>query len=129
MMIPLLVISIYVPFFTIVTFFMWRIWNAINKVTNMTTTSLEKHDKKTSIVTSIVIEDNKTSLCLKNGDIIQSENIYDKFIDINTIKVHDEIEYKNYTYYDYDLSTVIFPHKIISKENAIKILKITVTSR
>lgn len=85
--------------------------------------------KKTSIVTSIVTEDNKTSLCLKNGDIIQSENIYDKFIDINTIKVHDEIEYKNYTYYDYDLSTVIFPHKIISKENAIKILKITVTSR
>lgn len=98
----------------------------INKTIDKNNTSLEKHDQKTSTVTSVIKENHRTSLFLKNGDIIQSDNIYDKYdgsININTIQTHDEIKYKYYTHHDY--KTSLFFNKIIPKENAIKILKVT----
>lgn len=101
----------------------------ITKAADMEITSLEQHNKKISVVTSIVKENLNISLYLKNGDIIQSENVYDNyedsFINVNVIKTNDIIEYKNYTYYDYQMNGSFIFHKIIPKENAIKILKVT----
>ena len=105
---------------------MWKSMKTANKTIDMNNTSLEKHDKKTSTVTSVVKDDYGTSLFLENGDIIKSSNIYNKYddsININTIQAHDELKYKYYTYHDYKVS--LFSNKIIPKENAIKILKVT----
>ena len=121
----ILLITTIISLFILAMLSIWKSIKTINKASDKNNTSLEKHDKKTSTVTSVVKDDYGTSLFLENGDVIKSSNIHDKYdssININTIQTHDEIKYKYYTHHNYKIS--LFFNKIIPKENAIKILKV-----